>query len=155
MPIAIVNKQSRHRIDRPAIRALVSGILDDHNRGEAEVTVVAATDAFVHRLNLAYRGVDAATDVLSFGAPARSGRRAARRAADAGPEPVLGDVVVSTDRAAAQARERGVPLRREMLALVAHGVLHLLGHDHERAVDRRRMALLERRYLRPAPKGSR
>ena len=129
----------------------MSAILADHGREDAEVSVVAATDAFVHRLNLAYRSVDAATDVLSFGGPLR----ARGRKAGGGPEPVLGDVVVSTDRAAAQARERGVPFRSEMLALVAHGVLHLLGYDHEKAADRRRMALLEERYLRPLSRGSR
>jgi probable rRNA maturation factor len=154
MPVAIVNRQSKRLIDRPSIRALVTRIVEDHRRGEAEVTVVAATDAFVHRLNLAYRGVDAPTDVLSFGGPA-GGRPAARRAAGAGPEAVLGDVVVSADRAAAQARERGVPFRREMLALVAHGVLHLLGYDHEKPAGRRRMALLERRYLRTVTRGAR
>jgi probable rRNA maturation factor len=162
MPVAIVNRQSKRLIDRPSIRALVTRIVEDHRRGEAEVTVVAATDAFVRRLNLAYRGVDAPTDVLSFGGPAggrpaarRAGGRSGRRAAGAGPEAVLGDVVVSADRAAAQARERGVPFRSEMLALVAHGVLHLLGHDHEKSADRRRMALLERRYLRTVTRGAR
>jgi probable rRNA maturation factor len=151
MAVAIVNRQSRHRLDRSSVRSLVSAILEDHGRADAEVTVVAATDAFVHRLNLAYRGVDAATDVLSFGGPPRvRGRKAVVL-----PEPVLGDVVVSTDRAAAQARDRGVPFRSEMLALVAHGVLHLLDYDHEKAADRRRMALLERRYLRSGSGGSR
>jgi probable rRNA maturation factor len=110
-----------------------------------------ASDKLLRELNNAYRGLDAPTDVLSFGAPrARAGGRG-RRDAD-GPEVVLGDVVISTDRAAAQAEARGVPFDREMLKLVAHGVLHLLGYDHENPKERRGMALLENRYVREAEK---
>lgn len=151
MPIEIVNKQRTAAVDRRAIRRLAERILDDHGRGDADVTVVTASDRFLRRLNSAYRGLDAPTDVLSFAAPRpRAGGRG-RRSADV-PETVLGDVVISTDRAAAQAEARGVTFDREMLKLAAHGLLHLLGYDHEDSRARRSMARLENRYVREAEK---
>ncbi len=149
MSIAIINKQRKAAVDRRAIRGLAERILEDHGRGGADVTVVAASDAFLRKLNCGYRGLDAPTDVLSFGTPRRAAPRRGRRDAD-GPEAVLGDVVISTERAAAQAEARGVPFDREMLKLVAHGVLHLLGYDHEDPKERRSMTLLENRYVREA-----
>lgn len=149
MSIEIINRQKTAAVDRRAIRSLAARILEDHGRSDAEVTVVTASDKFLRGLNNAYRGLDAPTDVLSFGAPADAvpGRR--RQGCDA-PEAVLGDVVISTDRAAAQAKARGVSFERELLKLVAHGVLHLLGYDHEDPKGRRGMALLENRYIREA-----
>ncbi|MBM3307508.1 MAG: rRNA maturation RNase YbeY [Candidatus Eisenbacteria bacterium] len=145
MAVTIISRQRRETVDLRGLRRLVSRVLEDHDRGDADVTVVVGGDRLLRRLNAAYRGVDAPTDVLSFGA---DGGPAARARRDEAPEEILGDVVVSIDRAAAQARSRRVTLDREVRTLVAHGVLHLLGHDHERAGERRRMAALERGYAR-------
>ena len=149
MPIAIMNKQRTAAVDRPAIRRLAARILDDHGRGDADVAVVLGSDDFLRGLNSAYRGLDAPTDVLSFGGAPREAGPVLGRGAD-GPEAVLGDVIISTQRAAAQAGARGVPLDREILKLVAHGVLHLLGYDHEDPKSKRDMVLLENRYVREA-----
>ena len=148
MPLSIIDRQKRVRLDRRALSRLVGLVLLEHGRVDADLTVVAAGDEFVHGLNLAYRGVDAPTDVLSFGAAI-----AAPGAAPEGPEAVLGDIVISTDRALAQARAHRVPTRREILKLVAHGALHLLGYDHETPRDRRRMTTLENRYVRETEAG--
>ena len=85
-------------------------------------------DAELRRLNRAFRKKDYTTDVLSF--PATG--------------PGLGDVAISLGRARAQAREFGHSIEQEVSVLMLHGVLHLLGHDHE--VDRGRMARLEKRW---------
>jgi probable rRNA maturation factor len=61
----------------------------------------------------------------------------------------LGDVVVSQPRAEEQAREYGHSIEREIAYLVAHGVLHVLGYDHEQDADRRRMRQHEEEVLRP------
>lgn len=91
-------------------------------------------DRAIRRLNRDFRGIDAATDVLSFpGGPTPEGRH-------------LGDVVVSVPTARRQASERGEDPERELRALVLHGVLHCLGHDHER--DDGEMERLERRLRR-------
>jgi len=100
-----------------------------------EVTVAVVGDARVRALNRRYRGVDRATDVLSF--PADGGPF------DAG---FLGDVVIAGGVARRQAREAGHPLTRELRVLALHGLLHLLGYDHER--DGGAMARLEARLRR-------
>ncbi len=103
--------------------------------GGRTFTCLLANDTVLHRLNRQFLGHDYPTDVLSF--PASDERRAT------GDEP-LGDLAISLDRAAAQARELGHGLETEVEILLLHGVLHLLGMDHEK--DRGRMARAERRH---------
>jgi probable rRNA maturation factor len=88
-------------------------------------------DAELRRLNRDFRGQDYATDVLSF--PSGTGLPAC-----------LGEIAISLPRARAQAREFGHPPEQEIRILMLHGVLHLLGMDHER--DRGRMARAEKRW---------
>ena len=92
------------------------------------MTVAIVPDARVRALNRQFRKKDAATDVLSF----PSGERG-----------FLGDVVIASGVAARQARAAGHSLGTELRVLALHGLLHLLGYDHER--DDGRMARLERR----------
>ena len=99
---------------------------------------VVTGDAELRKLNLQFRGKDYATDVLSFGASDRTGR--------ASGEPHLGDLAISAARARAQAREFGHTTEDELRILMLHGVLHLLGMDHES--DGGRMARAERRWRR-------
>ena len=97
------------------------------------VTIALVNNPKMRALNLAYRGKDYATDVLSF-------------PADAPKEGHLGDVVIATGVAARQAKEAGHSLRTELRVLALHGLLHLLGYDHEH--DRGEMARVERRLRR-------
>jgi probable rRNA maturation factor len=103
--------------------------------GGRTFTCLLANDTVLHRLNRQFLKRDYPTDVLSF--PEGDGRRAT------GDEP-LGEIAISLDRAAAQARELGHGLEIEVEILLLHGVLHLLGMDHEK--DRGRMARAERRH---------
>jgi probable rRNA maturation factor len=91
-----------------------------------QVTVVVTDDVGIQELNCDFLGIDAPTDVLSFGAQEAAGPFVA--APDAGN--YLGDVIVSYPRAVAQAAEQGHSSSRELDLLVIHGLLHLLGYDH-------------------------
>lgn len=92
---------------------------------QAELSITLTDDEHIHALNKQYRGIDRATDVLSF----------AFRESD---EPevigadfdILGDVIISLERATAQAEEFGHSFKREVIFLEVHGLLHLLGYDH-------------------------
>jgi probable rRNA maturation factor len=88
------------------------------------------SDAELRRLNAAFRGKDEATDVLSFPA--------------AGPGDSIGDIAISSQRARAQARRFGHETETEVRILMLHGVLHLMGMDHE--ADSGRMARAEKRW---------
>ena len=105
-------------------------------------------DAEMRELNREHRDKDKPTDVLSFplyepAAFERNGRTHPRER-PAG-ELMLGDIVISVDTANAQAAAYDAPLEREMERLLIHGVLHLCGHDHEKAGERRTMEREERR----------
>ena len=127
-------------------------------RARGTVTVALVSDARVRALNRQYRGQDYATDVLSFpsAGQTRPGKRrdkTIRRPEPAkwGPElrapgPYLGDIVIARGVARRQARRAGHGEPLELRVLALHGLLHLLGYDHER--DTGQMARLERKLRR-------
>lgn len=99
------------------------------------VSVLFCSDARIHELNRIYRNKDKPTDVLSFAMT------------EAGFSSSLGDLVISTETTIRQAREYGVTREAETVRLMAHGILHLLGYDHEMvsAVEANRMRRAEKR----------
>lgn len=105
----------------------------------AELSLTVVTDRAIRRLNREFRGQDRSTDVLSF--PQFDSDCAPVPAASASAAPVaLGDIVISVETAARQARELGAGVEARMRTLLIHGMLHLLGYDHERsAAAARRM----------------
>ena len=115
-------------------------------RGTVEVAVLS--DAAVRRLNASYRGVDRATDVLSF--PSESPSAGSLRPAELR---FLGDIAIAAGVARRQAFEHRHSVQAELRVLALHGLLHLLGYDHER--DGGRMRRLEERLRRRAglPRG--
>lgn len=144
------------------VEALVSAALtaEDVEDG-ASVSVVFTDDATIHRLNREYRGVDRATDVLSFGlselaAPAEGDEPGAGFVLPPGAGLELGEIVISQETAARQAAEHGRALDHELAHLVVHGVLHLLGHDHANPDEEAAMRAREDRVLlaRGFPSGS-
>jgi len=94
----------------------------EHQRvnGPAALSVVVTGDGTLRRLNRAYRGIDAPTDVLAFG----------NAQEDSFAPDYLGDVIISFPQAERQARRAGHPVAAELQLLTVHGVLHLLGHEH-------------------------
>ena len=114
-----------------------------------EVALALVSDARMRALNRHYRGRDYATDVLSFAAEPDahpSPRTPAFAKATAGkPHPALGDLVIANGVARRQAREAGHSYQTELRVLALHGLLHLLGYDHESPDDDGRMKRAESR----------
>ncbi len=112
-------------------------------RAAGEVAIAIAGDGLVRRLNRDYRGVDRATDVLSF--PVGDEERHRLRSSDRH-DRLLGDIVIAAGVARRQAREAGHSVATEVRLLSLHGLLHLLGYDHD--TDSGQMARIERRLRR-------
>jgi probable rRNA maturation factor len=106
---------------------------------DGELAIVLADDAAIRLLNLEWRSVDAATNVLSFPARPAPGEKAAEH---------LGDIVLAFETIAREAQSEGKPFAHHLAHLAVHGFLHLVGYDHEREADARVMEGAERNILR-------
>jgi len=134
MPVVVNNMQEEVPVDEALSatidRAAASVLAAEAVPSGVEVSVALVDAGRIRELNRLYRGVDAPTDVLSFPMDdPHSGE----------PETVLGDVVIALPVAVRQAGEYGHTLAREVAYLTVHGVLHLLGFDHEEPEDRETM----------------
>ncbi|WP_026689204.1 rRNA maturation RNase YbeY [Alteribacter aurantiacus] len=113
---------------------------------ESEVSVTIVTDEEIHQLNRDYRGIDRPTDVLSF---------ALNEGEDEGPHfedgegvpELLGDIIISVQKAREQAEEYGHTFERELGFLAVHGFLHLIGFDHQSDEEEKEMLAVQEEIL--------
>jgi probable rRNA maturation factor len=125
----------RAKVDEEGLRRVAAEVLSQEGvEEEMELSLVITDDEAVRDLNRQFRGVDAPTDVLAFG----TGAEEHFVIAPEGP-PYLGDVVISYQRALAQAAELGHAVGEELKLLVVHGILHLLGYNHQEEAAARKM----------------
>ncbi len=134
--VIITNKQKKIKIPtgmRMLIRRCCNAVLQmEKFDGSAEISVTFVDNDEIHKFNQQYRGVDAPTDVLSF----PLGENGVYDTDPATGAKMLGDVVISMEKAVEQAQRFGHSLQREVGYLTAHSVLHLLGYDHETNMER-------------------
>lgn len=154
----ILNRQRAVRIARKPLEAFLRRIEQEMDLHDSEVTVCLVSDAEIARMNEVFRKKKGPTDVLSFPAQRKPGSVAAGRkrfkahrtkspeksrgkleskAADA----YLGDIAIAPETARRYAKKNGRSLNKELRVLILHGVLHLLGYDHE--TDRGEMNRIE------------
>src|SRR5207248_9647966 len=127
----ILNKQRKHAINASNVRGFLSSLLPALGVENRSFAVVFITDENMRAYNRAYRGFDKPTDVLSF--PGEQG--------------YLGDILISSETAYNQARESStLSFETNIRRLILHGLLHLMGYDHE--ADRGEMRTIERRLRR-------
>ena len=128
------------KIERDLARALLLLGLS-----RAELSVLFVNSERMRRLNARFRGIDRSTDVLSF--PLLDSFHLNRDKKIAGPL-LLGDIVICVPKALLQAKEERITFHRETLRLLVHGLLHLIGYDHEiNAYQRRKMENKEKELL--------
>ena len=114
-------------------------VLDEKGRSNAEVSIVFVDDGEMRNLNRNFRGINKSTDVLAF--PMNTGKFA-----NINPD-LLGDIVISVPTARKYAEMNERSLERELSVLLIHGVLHLLGYDHETAKEEVAMRELESEFI--------
>lgn len=145
MPVTVhvINRQ-RRRIRRRWLERVAEAIMAEEGcHPEAELSVAIGDDQWIQALNRKYLNKDSPTDVLAF--PQDIG--------PAGAGPLLGDVAISAETAARQAREMGHTLDEELALLLAHGILHLMGWGDETPAKRRRMLQRGKEVTRAASEG--
>jgi probable rRNA maturation factor len=126
-------------VDARRLKSVARKLLQELDEGNSSLSLSLVGDAAIRELNREHRGKDKATDVLSFPLDPTLPE------GDGSPERLLGDVVISVDTARRQAAEYDAPLQNELCRLLIHGILHVLGHDHERPEERSAMEAEERR----------
>ena len=114
--IEAVNRQRKTKIDTKAWESFADKAATAIGKSGSTATVAFVSDKAIRELNRQFRGVDKATDVLAF--PADEAHN-------------LGDIAISVDTAARQAKENGLTFDEEVAQLILHGLLHLSGYDHE------------------------
>lgn len=129
-------------LDEGELRRALALFVNGLGRGEAEISLLMAGDATLAGLNERFRGVAAATDILSWNYRATGAGPALDGETPAGPA-LEGELALSLARARSQARANGWDLRTEVLRLLAHGCAHLAGYDHQTASGEREMRAVE------------
>ena len=138
MPVLVRHGLRRYLVRIPALTRTAQCLLDLTGEAESELSMELVSRPRIHRLNREYRGQDCPTDVLAFSFREAPGPASA----------LLGDVVIALPVAMSQAKEYGHSVDEELIRLLIHGVLHLLGYDHEKGEpEARRMQRKERRLL--------
>jgi len=123
MAILITNRQTIVRLDIPSLRRSIRRILKLLGRDQDEISILLVEDREIRDINRTYLKRDRATNVIAF--PMQEGPFR-----NLHPQ-VLGDVVLSVETASRDAKKEGMDLEDEILFLLIHGILHLLGYDHE------------------------
>lgn len=138
MPVSVRSRLHRTSLLLPAISHLIQRMLSALGESRAVLSVEFIGDHRMRRLNAQYRGRNMTTDVLAF----------AMREAPGPSSALLGDVVISVPQAVRQAVEQEHSIQQELATLLIHGILHLLGYDHERSeIEARRMRRKEHALL--------
>lgn len=144
-----VRRVTGARPDRRTLRAVCENVLRGEGvDGPTELTIALVGDDEIRAINRRHRGVDRPTDVLSFSLVDPTVDQQGFVTPPDQPRE-LGDIVISYPRVLAQAAEFGHSPERELAYLVAHGLLHILGYDHEDEQERLRMREREEAALRP------
>jgi probable rRNA maturation factor len=121
--VEVINRQRKRRVSTKRWREFCRAALKAIGVADQDATIVLVSDRAIRKLNHQFRGKDYATDVLSFPAHPEPFENEGK--------PRLGEVVISIDRAAAQAKQNGLSAANEIEQLILHGLLHLCGYDHE------------------------
>lgn len=149
-----VEEEFRGLIEEDRVKRIAQQVLKAESVAPPyEVSIVFTNSEMVQKLNRDYRGVDESTDVLAFymlpeKEPASSFILP--------PDGInrLGEVIISYPKAVEQSREQGHPVNEELALLIIHGILHLLGYDHEKPEEEAKMRAREKELLEKISQGA-
>lgn len=131
MALEILNKQKRIKIERKILKKILDKVIKEAKCEKYEISLLLLSDRKIKILNSQWRGINSPTDCLSF---------------PLGEKNILGDIIISVERAKKQAIHHDI--YGEIAILFTHSLLHLLGYDHEKKEDRRKMSKMEEKILK-------
>ena len=134
--ISILNLLSEFKIDKRLITRIINNIFVDHNFKKANINVVLTDDNDIIGLNKQYLGIDTTTDVLSFVIEMNKEKNI-----------LEGEVYASLQQIERQARDYNINFENELLRIVIHGILHLVGYDDQLIKEKQQMTEKENYYL--------
>ncbi len=138
--VLIENRQKHRKLRIPLIRSMVKEISKELGLEKSEISILLLDDKGISELNRQYLDRQGPTDVMAFPLYENNAEDAVEQKPD-----MLGDVVISVETAERQAQD----FQEEMIRLLTHGILHLLGFDHETSrADNRKMKTLENRIVK-------
>jgi probable rRNA maturation factor len=118
--VSLLNEYGKVDIPERKIKEIIKFVLKEMEKDNSELSLVLCNNDYIHFYNKEYRNKDYPTDVLSFVDGERIGKIT-----------YLGDIIISIDKVKSQSEEYGVSFEEEFSRLLVHGILHLLGYDHE------------------------
>ena len=124
MTVLIKNSRGLLRLDKKRLRSITENLLVYLGRQDRDLSILFTDNKKIAALNLKCFGKDGPTNVISFSY------------LDGFQSEVLGDLIISVEQAQKEAREAGLPFYERLVSLIIHGLLHVLGFDHERAARR-------------------
>ncbi len=132
----------KEKIETEDLKKLVDQIIKRFSLEQAEFNIIFVDNDYIHKLNKEYRNIDRATDVITFALEDNMDIKLDIR--------ILGDIYISIDKTKEQAQEYGHSFFRELSFLTVHGMLHLLGYDHQNEQDEKIMFSLQDEILNEA-----
>ena len=139
MPALLINPQFEKNVSSQRIITDISVMKKNLGIEDYDFTIVIEDNAFIHRFNKKYLGIDAPTDVLAF--PANEINPESKRT-------YLGDILISFPIAKKQADDLKHDIFEELMILIVHGLLHLLGYDHKKENEKKKMFSLQYQTLK-------
>lgn len=138
-----INNTTPGAVNKKSVQKIVDKFCKFFKLDRIELSIAFVSNLEIKRINKTYRGINKATDVLSFGMlQCASSKKENSRM------PELAEIIISYSKAQKQALENGITLEKEIERLLLHGMLHLLGYDHEKKKDAKEMEIMEEKIIR-------
>jgi probable rRNA maturation factor len=128
--VSLLNEYGKVDIPERKIKEIIKFVLKEMEKDNSELSLVLCNNDYIHFYNKEYRNKDYPTDVLSFVDGERIGKIT-----------YLGDIIISIDKVKSQSEEYGVSFEEEFSRLLVHGILHLLGYDHETSEENEKVMM--------------
>jgi probable rRNA maturation factor len=141
-----INNKTRSKVDLILVRKVAEKFLKLNRKQNYNISIAFVGDGVIRKLNKVYRGKDKVTDVLAFTDVSTTTRNVTDGIGD-GEKKFLGEIIINYTQIKRQAKQYGNSVKEELIFVLVHGLLHLLGYDDETRKERRKMERLSKEFI--------